>query len=97
MTLARECIEAMGYGIKTVNRERLLNALRTLAERGPSEGMIAASAADPAMRSVESAIKIAAIHGVELRWPDDGQKLSPSQRSFRAMLAELIREIEEER
>ena len=44
MTLARELIEAMGNsvpseGIHGLNRQRLLRALRTLAERGPSEGM----------------------------------------------------------
>lgn len=43
MTLARECIKAMGNGVESeavhhLNRKRLLRALRTLAERGPSEG-----------------------------------------------------------
>lgn len=45
MTLARELIEAMGNGVESeavhrLNRNRFLRALRTLRERGPSDGMI---------------------------------------------------------
>ena len=101
MTLAREIIEALrSYGGFIPPKQVALVLLRTLRERGPSEGMI---------RAYNVALKayVESVPAAERKWKRrktsggvwSGYKISPKEKAVcrtRAMLAELIREIEEE-
>lgn len=94
MTLARELIEAMGNGVESeavhrLNRNRFLRALRTLRDRGPGEAMTA--------RAMQKLAEDADCELGDLTRPEADATRRRIGIAFNAMLAELIREIEEER